>query len=69
MSRESNGHTFEQASTMKMSCNHLIKELQDILSPADQSESSLVYAMNCQKYEVAYSEDIGSLSLDTSKTA
>ena len=34
--------------------NHVIKKLQVLLSHADQSGSSLFYALNFEKYEVAH---------------
>ena len=67
MSGKSNGGTFGCALLVVIDCNHSIKKSQDLLSPAEQSESSLFYAMNCQKFEVAYSEYDGSLSLGTTK--
>ena len=67
MSEKSNGGTFGSALIVVIDCNHSIKKSQDILSHENQSESSLFYAMNCQKYEVAHLEDNGCLSLDTAK--
>ena len=69
MSGKSNGGTFGCALLVVIDCNHSIKKSQDLLSPAEQSESSLFYAMNWGKNEVAYLENIGILSLDTFKTA
>ena len=69
MSGKSNGGTFGCALLVVIDCNHSIKKSQDILSHENQSESSLFTAMNCQIYEVAHLDIIGSLSLDTSKTA
>ena len=45
---------FQVTFSYEIATNHLIKKLPALLSHVYQSKSSLVYALNCEKYEVAH---------------